>query len=50
MLKSLINFTLFASFSICAAFADGHDTDVSWGDGTPGTLEAAITGPGVYST
>ena len=49
MLKSLINFTLVASFSMCAAFADGHDTtDVSWGDGTPGTLEAAITGPGVY--
>ena len=41
MLKSLINFTLVASFSMCAAFADGHDTtDVSWGDGTPGTLEA----------
>ena len=25
-----------------------NNTDVSWGDGTPGTLEAAITGPGVY--
>tara|TARA_Y100001934_G_C12382785_1_gene793525 strand:+ start:1174 stop:2985 length:1812 start_codon:yes stop_codon:yes gene_type:complete len=47
MLKSLLKYVLIASLSSLTLF--GQDTtDVSWGDGTPGTLEAAITGPGVY--
>ena len=48
MLKSLLKSTLLiTTLSTFTLFAQ-DTTDVSWGDGTPGTLEAAITGPGVY--
>jgi hypothetical protein len=47
MMKSIRKILLTVLTCSCVSlFAD--TTDVSWGDGTPGTLEAAITGPGVY--
>jgi hypothetical protein len=47
MMKSIKKILLTVLTCSCVSlFAD--TTDVSWGDGTPGTLEAAITGPGVY--
>jgi hypothetical protein len=45
MLKSIITrFALTIAFIPAISFSQ-DTTDVSWGDGTPGTLEAAITGP-----
>jgi len=44
LLKSSILIITLSSFTLFAQ----DTTDVSWNDGTPGTLEAAITGPGVY--
>ena len=49
MLKSIVTrFALTVTIIIPAISFSQDTTDVSWGEGTPGTLEAAITGPGVY--